>query len=235
MAESTSDRRVVASTGVDGLDDILVGGLTRERAGFEVRDVHTSHYGRICPIETPEGANIGLIVSLAIYSAVNEYGFLVTPYRKVSKGKVSNDITYLMADEEADLIARIDATDLDPFKFQQWTGKRMTSSYGWTYDFDAGRLQEGEPLPGWLLPRQDRAARFADLSPDVLVQVSCTGYDSPNVSAVAATARASACSGLSATVARVRCFAGMRAIEAWPRCFLLSTGFGFSGPRLCLR
>ena len=79
------------------------GGLNRKRAGFEVRDVHTSHYGRICPIETPEGANIGLIVSLAIYSAVNEYGFLVTPYRKVKDGKISNDIVYLMADEEADV------------------------------------------------------------------------------------------------------------------------------------
>jgi DNA-directed RNA polymerase subunit beta len=79
------------------------GGLNRKRAGFEVRDVHTSHYGRICPIETPEGANIGLIVSLAIYSAVNEYGFLVTPYRKVKDGKISNDIVYLMADEESDV------------------------------------------------------------------------------------------------------------------------------------
>ncbi len=78
------------------------GGLNRKRAGFEVRDVHTSHYGRICPIETPEGANIGLIVSLAIYSAVNEYGFLVTPYRKVHNGKVTDDIVYLMADEEAE-------------------------------------------------------------------------------------------------------------------------------------
>jgi DNA-directed RNA polymerase subunit beta len=78
------------------------GGLNRKRAGFEVRDVHTSHYGRICPIETPEGANIGLIVSLAIYSAVNEYGFLVTPYRKVTNGKVSDDIVYLMADEESE-------------------------------------------------------------------------------------------------------------------------------------
>jgi len=77
------------------------GGLNRKRAGFEVRDVHTSHYGRICPIETPEGANIGLIVSLAIYAAVNEYGFLVTPYRKVKDGKLTGDIEYLMADEEA--------------------------------------------------------------------------------------------------------------------------------------
>ncbi|HYE08354.1 MAG TPA: DNA-directed RNA polymerase subunit beta [Planctomycetota bacterium] len=78
------------------------GGLNRKRAGFEVRDVHTSHYGRICPIETPEGANIGLIVSLAIYAGVNEYGFLITPYRKVKDGKVAGDIVYLMADEEMD-------------------------------------------------------------------------------------------------------------------------------------
>jgi len=78
------------------------GGLNRKRAGFEVRDVHTSHYGRICPIETPEGANIGLIVSLSIYAAVNEYGFLVTPYRKVVNGKVTDRVEYLMADEEAD-------------------------------------------------------------------------------------------------------------------------------------
>ncbi|NRA38273.1 MAG: DNA-directed RNA polymerase subunit beta [Planctomycetes bacterium] len=78
------------------------GGLNRKRAGFEVRDVHTSHYGRICPIETPEGANIGLIVSLSIYSAVNEYGFLISPYRKVTAGKVTEEIVYLMADEEGD-------------------------------------------------------------------------------------------------------------------------------------
>ncbi len=78
------------------------GGLNRKRAGFEVRDVHTSHYGRICPIETPEGANIGLIVSLSIYSAVNEYGFLVTPYRVVEDGAITDKVVYLMADEEAE-------------------------------------------------------------------------------------------------------------------------------------
>ncbi|TVR45566.1 MAG: DNA-directed RNA polymerase subunit beta [Planctomycetota bacterium] len=78
------------------------GGLNRKRAGFEVRDVHTSHYGRICPIETPEGANIGLIVSLSIFAAVNEYGFLVTPYRKVVDGVVTDEIVYVMADEESD-------------------------------------------------------------------------------------------------------------------------------------
>jgi DNA-directed RNA polymerase subunit beta len=83
------------------------GGLNRKRAGFEVRDVHTSHYGRICPIETPEGANIGLIVSMALYSTLNEFGFLVTPYRKVEDGKVTDEIIYLMADEESDhLIAQ---------------------------------------------------------------------------------------------------------------------------------
>ena len=76
------------------------GGLSRERAGFEVRDVHTSHYGRMCPIETPEGPNIGLIGSLATYARVNPYGFIETPYRRVIDGKVTDDIDYLTADEE---------------------------------------------------------------------------------------------------------------------------------------
>ena len=76
------------------------GGLSRERAGFEVRDVHTSHYGRMCPIETPEGPNIGLIGSLAAYGRINPYGFIETPYRRVVDGKVTDDIDYLTADEE---------------------------------------------------------------------------------------------------------------------------------------
>ena len=76
------------------------GGLSRERAGFEVRDVHTSHYGRMCPIETPEGPNIGLIGSLATYARVNPYGFIETPYRRVIDGKVTDDVDYLTADEE---------------------------------------------------------------------------------------------------------------------------------------
>ena len=76
------------------------GGLNRRRAGFEVRDVHISHYGRICPIETPEGTNIGLIASFAIFAEVDEYGFLLTPYRKVKNGKVTNEVEYLRADEE---------------------------------------------------------------------------------------------------------------------------------------
>jgi DNA-directed RNA polymerase subunit beta len=77
------------------------GGLTRERAGFEVRDVHPTHYGRICPIETPEGPNIGLINSLATFARVNKYGFIESPYRKVIDGKVTNDVVYLSAMEEA--------------------------------------------------------------------------------------------------------------------------------------
>jgi DNA-directed RNA polymerase subunit beta len=76
------------------------GGLSRERAGFEVRDVHSSHYGRMCPIETPEGPNIGLIGSLATYGRINAFGFVETPYRRVKNGKVSDDVDYLTADEE---------------------------------------------------------------------------------------------------------------------------------------
>src|SRR6187431_390745 len=79
------------------------GGLNRKRAGFEVRDVHISHYGRICPIETPEGTNIGLISSLAMYSKVDDYGFLITPYRKVKNGKLTEEITWLRADEESEV------------------------------------------------------------------------------------------------------------------------------------
>ncbi len=77
------------------------GGLTRERAGFEVRDVHPTHYGRICPIETPEGPNIGLINSLATFARVNKYGFIESPYRRVANGKVTNDVVYMSAMEEA--------------------------------------------------------------------------------------------------------------------------------------
>ncbi len=91
------------------------GGLSRERAGFEVRDVHTSHYGRMCPIETPEGPNIGLIGALATYARVNEYGFIETPYRKVVDGVAVDEIVYLAADEEEEHViaqanAAIDAT-----------------------------------------------------------------------------------------------------------------------------
>ena len=94
------------------------GGLTRERAGFEVRDVHPTHYGRICPIETPEGPNIGLINSLATYALVNQYGFIESPYRTVSKGRVSEEVIYMSAmDEGRYTIAQANATIDDKGRF----------------------------------------------------------------------------------------------------------------------
>ena len=93
IAELTDKRR---------LSCLGPGGLSRERAGMEVRDVNPSHYGRICPIESPEGQNIGLITSLASYAKINEYGFIMTPYRKVENAKLTDEIKYLTADEEAD-------------------------------------------------------------------------------------------------------------------------------------
>ncbi len=102
------------------------GGLNRKRAGFEVRDVHISHYGRICPIETPEGTNIGLISSLAIYAGVDDYGFLVTPYRVVKKGKLSDEVVWLRADEESDAhVAPADAKVKDG----QLVGSSIVSRY----------------------------------------------------------------------------------------------------------
>ena len=89
------------------------GGLTRERAGFEVRDVHPTHYGRVCPIETPEGPNIGLINSLASYARTNDYGFLESPYRKVEKGVVTDDIEYLSAIDEAEYVIAQASAPLD--------------------------------------------------------------------------------------------------------------------------
>src|SRR5881296_3733979 len=98
LAELTHKRRLSA---------LGPGGLSRDRAGFEVRDVHPSHYGRICPVETPEGPNIGLIASLATFARINDFGFLETPYRKVETGKVSTHLDYLTADrEEAFVIAQ---------------------------------------------------------------------------------------------------------------------------------
>ncbi len=102
LSEVTHKRRVSA---------LGPGGLSRERAGFEVRDVHPTHYGRLCPIETPEGPNIGLINSLAVYARTNHYGFLETPYRKVVDGRVTDEIHYLSAIEESDyIIAQAGAT-----------------------------------------------------------------------------------------------------------------------------
>ena len=89
------------------------GGLNRKRAGFDVRDVHLSHYGRICPIETPEGSNIGLIASLSLYARLDEYGFLVTPYRRVAHGKVTDDVVNLRADEEFEAVLAPADTSVD--------------------------------------------------------------------------------------------------------------------------
>jgi DNA-directed RNA polymerase subunit beta len=126
------------------------GGLSRERAGFEVRDVHTSHYGRMCPIETPEGPNIGLIGALATYARVNEYGFIETPYRKVVDGRVMDEVVYLAADEEEEhVIAQANAPIGPDGRFTnervlvrrgpQGTGVRIgatTTTYGTTSEID---------------------------------------------------------------------------------------------------
>src|SRR5436305_7328883 len=113
LSEITHKRRVSA---------LGPGGLTRERAGFEVRDVHPTHYGRVCPIETPEGPNIGLINSLALYARTNRYGFLETPYRKVKDSKVTNEIVYLSAIEEGNyVIAQANA----------WIDKAASSPTRW--------------------------------------------------------------------------------------------------------
>ena len=119
LAELTHKRR---------LNALGPGGLSRERAGFEVRDVHYTHYGRMCPIETPEGPNIGLIVSLANYTRVNDYGFLETPYRKVSKGIATRDVEYLSAkDEDRYFIAQASAkvTDVGSFADDQISCRRQ--------------------------------------------------------------------------------------------------------------
>jgi len=105
LSEVTHKRRVSA---------LGPGGLTRERAGFEVRDVHPTHYGRVCPIETPEGPNIGLINSLSVYARTNEYGFLETPYRKVENGKVTTQIDYLSAIEESQYVIAQANAELGP-------------------------------------------------------------------------------------------------------------------------
>ena len=104
LSEVTHKRRVSA---------LGPGGLTRERAGFEVRDVHPTHYGRVCPVETPEGPNIGLINSLATYARTNQYGFLETPYRKVVDGRVADDIEYLSAIDEAEFVIAQASSRLD--------------------------------------------------------------------------------------------------------------------------
>jgi DNA-directed RNA polymerase subunit beta len=131
------------------------GGLSRERAGFEVRDVHYTHYGRMCPIETPEGPNIGLIVSLANYTRVNEYGFLETPYRKVVNGKATHNIEYLSAmDEERYFIAQANA-EID--KDGRFVGKMISVRKGGDY-----------------ITRSPKDIQYMDVSPKQVVSVSAS-------------------------------------------------------------
>ena len=131
------------------------GGLNRRRAGFEVRDVHISHYGRICPIETPEGTNIGLIASLAIFAAVDEYGFLLTPYRKVKRGKVTDKVEYLRADRDMKMV--IGAPNI--------------------FDPQTGRIQEGRVLAmknGELAQVAGEEVNYVDVSAKQIVGVSAS-------------------------------------------------------------
>src|SRR5210317_103461 len=144
LAEMTHKRRLSA---------LGPGGLTRERAGFEVRDVHYSHYGRMCPIETPEGPNIGLITSLTTYSRINELGFVETPYRKVVKNKVTTEIEWLSANEEEEArIAQANAPLDDKGNFQN--------------EFVLCRWRDDYPL----LKPED--IDFMDVAPDQLVSVA---------------------------------------------------------------
>jgi DNA-directed RNA polymerase subunit beta len=144
LAEMTHKRRLSA---------LGPGGLTRERAGFEVRDVHYSHYGRMCPIETPEGPNIGLITSLTTYSRINDLGFVETPYRVVKKGKVTSTIEWLSANEEEDArIAQANAPLSEKGKFLK--------------EFVLCRARGDFPL---LRPED---IDFMDVSPDQLVSVA---------------------------------------------------------------
>jgi DNA-directed RNA polymerase subunit beta len=140
LAELTHKRRLSA---------LGPGGLSRDRAGFEVRDVHPSHYGRICPVETPEGPNIGLIASLATFARVNDFGFIETPYRKVEKGRVTNHIDYLTADrEEAFIVAQANATIDDKGHF---TDKVMCRCKGDFIDVEPSRVDYMDVSPKQLV------------------------------------------------------------------------------------
>ena len=131
------------------------GGLTRERAGFEVRDVHPTHYGRICPIETPEGPNIGLIASLSTYARVNEFGFVETPYRRVKDGRVTDEIVYLSAlEEEEHTIAQANAP--------------LDAKGNFTADLVSARIG-GE----FTMVRPEQV-EFMDVSPNQLVSVAAS-------------------------------------------------------------
>jgi DNA-directed RNA polymerase subunit beta len=141
LAELTHKRRLSA---------LGPGGLSRDRAGFEVRDVHPSHYGRICPVETPEGPNIGLIASLATFARINDFGFLETPYRKVENGRVTNHIDYLTADrEEAFTVAQANATIDDKGHFL--TERVMCRSKGDFVDVEPARVDYMDVSPKQLV------------------------------------------------------------------------------------
>ncbi len=144
LAELTHKRRLSA---------LGPGGLTRERAGFEVRDVHYSHYGRMCPIETPEGPNIGLITSLSTFARINNLGFIETPYRKVEKGKVSGGIVWLTASEEEEFAVAQANAELNP---------------DGTFVNPVALCRESDDYP--LLPPEQ--IDYMDVSPDQLVAVS---------------------------------------------------------------
>src|SRR5580698_5016697 len=141
LAELTHKRRLSA---------LGPGGLSRDRAGFEVRDVHPSHYGRICPIETPEGPNIGLIASLATFARINDFGFLETPYRKVENGRVTNHIDYLTADrEETFVVAQANATIDDKGHFL--TERVMCRGKGDFIDVEPARVDYMDVSPKQLV------------------------------------------------------------------------------------
>ena len=146
LSEITHKRRVSA---------LGPGGLTRERAGFEVRDVHPTHYGRICPIETPEGPNIGLINSLATYSRINKYGFIESPYRKVVDGKVTDKIEYLSAVEE-----------------EKYTIAQANSPINENGNF-IEELLSCRKSPNFILAKPD-AIEYVDVSPKQLVSVAAS-------------------------------------------------------------
>jgi DNA-directed RNA polymerase subunit beta len=126
------------------------GGLNRKRAGFEVRDVHISHYGRICPIETPEGTNIGLISSLAIYAGVDDYGFLVTPYRRVADGRLTDDVVWLRADEETE--AYVAPADTAVVKGELQAGANMIARFRSDFEIVAPQqVQYIDVAPGQMV------------------------------------------------------------------------------------
>jgi DNA-directed RNA polymerase subunit beta len=122
------------------------GGLNRKRAGFEVRDVHISHYGRICPIETPEGANIGLISSLGVFACLDEYGFLLTPYRKIVDGKISGTIEYLRADREMELVFAPPGA-IDPKTQELLKGLVIARDHGELTQIDSSQIEYVDVSP----------------------------------------------------------------------------------------